>query len=51
MKNWDIEAMQEILQNYGINVSFDRASNIASDFIDCYMANREYRIILAVKKN
>lgn len=41
MKEWDVEAMQEVLLNYNINVSYDKASNIASDFIDCYMSNRE----------
>lgn len=41
MREWDVEAMQEVLENYNINVSYDKASNIASDFIDCYMGNRE----------
>lgn len=41
MREYDIEAMQEILEEHGIDVSFDTAKGIAEDFISCYQANRE----------
>lgn len=44
MRDYDIEAMQEILAEYDIEVSFDKAKGIASDFIDCYITQREYEI-------
>ena len=40
MREYDIEAMQEILAEYDIEVSFDKAKGIANDFIDCYIAHR-----------
>lgn len=42
MKDYDIEAMQEVLNDYGIEVSFEKAKDIASDFIDIYQNNREH---------
>ena len=44
MRDYDIEAMQEILAEYDIEVSFDKAKGIASDFIDCYITQRECEI-------
>lgn len=41
MREYDIEAMHEILEEHGIEVSFDKAKEIAEDFIVCYQANRE----------
>lgn len=41
MRDYDIEAMQEILAEYDIEVSFDKAKGIANDFIDCYITQRE----------
>lgn len=42
MRDYDIEAMQEILAEYDIEVSFDKAKGITNDFIDCYISNREH---------
>lgn len=42
MREYDIEAMQEVLEEYGIEVSFETAKGIANDFIDCYISNREH---------
>lgn len=41
MRDYDIEAMQEILHDYDIEVSLDKAKGIANDFIDCYTTHRE----------
>lgn len=41
MREYDIEAMQEVLEQHGIEVSFDKAKEIAEDFIVCYQSNRE----------
>lgn len=41
MRDYDIEAMQEILAEHGIYVSSQDAKSIASDFIDCYITHRE----------
>lgn len=41
MREYDIEAMQEILEEHGIEVSFDIAKEISDDFITCYQSNRE----------
>lgn len=41
MREYDIEAMQEILEEHGIEVPFDIAKEIADDFITCYQGNRE----------
>lgn len=41
IREYDFEAMQEILAEHGINVTFDEAKGIANDFIDCYITHRE----------
>lgn len=41
MREYDIEAMQEVLEEHNIEVSFEVAKEIAEDFIVCYQANRE----------
>lgn len=41
MRDYDIEAMQEVLEEHGIEVTFNKAKEIAADFIDCYISNRE----------
>ena len=41
MREYDIEAMQEVLEEHGIEVSFETAKDIVEDFIVCYEANRE----------
>lgn len=41
MKDYDIEAMLEILSEHDIKVSFETAQSIAESFIDCYLGNRE----------
>lgn len=41
MRKYDIEAMQEVLEEHGFEVSFEKAKEIAEDFIVCYQSNRE----------
>lgn len=41
MREYDIEAMQEVLEEHGFEVSFEKAKEIAEDFIVCYQSNRE----------
>lgn len=41
MRQYDIEAMQEVLEEHGFEVSFEKAKEIAEDFIVCYQSNRE----------
>lgn len=41
MRDYDIEAMQEVLEEHGFEVSFEKAKEIAEDFIVCYQSNRE----------
>lgn len=44
MRNEDIEAMAEILQEYGVSVPTDIIEKITSDFIDHLDAMREMRM-------
>lgn len=41
IREYDVEAMQEVLAEQGIEVTFDKAKEIAEDFIDCYISNKE----------
>lgn len=42
MREYDIEAMQEVLEEHNIEVPFEVAKEIAEDFIVCYQSNREH---------
>lgn len=42
MKDYDIDAMQDVLEEHGIIVEHDLEKGIAEDFIVCYESNREY---------
>ena len=44
MRNEDIEAMAEILQEYGVSVPTDIIEKLTSDFIDHLDAMREMRM-------
>lgn len=41
VRDYDVEALHEIMHDYDIDVPLETVKKICEDFIDCYISNRE----------
>lgn len=41
VRDYDVEALHEIMHDNGIDVPLETTKKICEDFIDCYISNRE----------